>query len=104
MNKLIISAIVLALTSFATISNATPSGKVAQGITIRQEQEKVEIAVKDLPEAVRNALASDTYKDWQVSKAFVVSGENNTKYYQIDLTKGEEAVSVNLDKEGKTIL
>lgn len=102
MKKLIISAIALTVASFATVSATTflPASAIVYS---QQQQEKVEVAPKDLPEAVRTALTSDTYTGWEISKAYQVTGENNNRYYQIDLTKGEETMSVNLDAEGQKI-
>lgn len=102
MKKLVISAIALAITSFAAVNAATVSEPTATAIVYTQ-QDKVEVPVKDLPEAVKTALATDTYSGWEVSKAYIVTGENNVQYYQIDLTKGEETSSVNLGADGKKI-
>jgi hypothetical protein len=102
MNKLVITAIALTITSFAAVDAANVTRPATSSIVYTQ-QEKVEVPVKDLPEAVKRTLATETYSGWEVSKAYLVTRENNVQYYQIDLTKGEETSSVNLDADGKKI-
>lgn len=102
MTKQVIAAIALTISSFAAVNAATISEPTAATIVYTQ-QEKVEVPVKDLPEAVKTTLATDAYSGWEVSKAYLVTGEDNVRYYQIDLIKGEETSSVNLDADGKKI-
>lgn len=102
MKKLVITAIALTITSFAAVNATTTPAPTATAMVYTQ-QEKVEVPVKDLPEAVKTTLATDTYSGWEVSKAYIVTGANNVQHYQIDLIKGEETSSVNLDADGKKI-
>lgn len=100
MKKLIMS---LAVASIATLSFAhTPDNNTAPTV-ISQSQDKVEVKPEDLPEPVKATLAAAPYSEWKAEKAYLVPGENETKYYEINLSKGEETATVKLDKDGKVI-
>ncbi|WP_192579177.1 hypothetical protein [Dyadobacter aurulentus] len=67
------------------------------------QQEKVAVRPEDLPEPVKSALANDGYADWKVAGAYLVTKENNSQYYEINLKKGDESSTVNLDKYGRKV-
>ncbi|MCE7058465.1 hypothetical protein [Dyadobacter sp. CY343] len=100
MRKLIFATI-LALLAICNL----PSGKLraANLPHIPIAQEKVAVRPEDLPEAVKSTLASDDYAEWKVSSAYIVKRDNNAQYYEINLKKGEESLTVNLDKYGRKV-
>ncbi|TLU98738.1 hypothetical protein [Dyadobacter luticola] len=64
--------------------------------------DKVAVRPEDLPEAVKSALSSN-YSEWKVSSAYLVTKEDNSQYYEVNLKKTEESTTVNLDKYGKKL-
>lgn len=100
MKNVIVSAFALALVSFATVQAKNPAEPT---IVVIGVQEKVAVKPEDLPEAVKTALAGDTYKGWEVTGAFLITKEDKTQYFEIAVKKGEETATVNLDKDGKKV-
>lgn len=94
------SVALLATFSFA---NAAIQNSIAPATVITASQDKVEVKPEDLPEAVKTALAAAPYNEWKVEKAYLVPGENESKHFEISLSKGEEMNTVKLDKDGKVI-
>jgi hypothetical protein len=68
---------------------------------VSAQDQQVEVAVENLPAAVRQTLSSDTYKDWTVSKAFHVTGAS--EHYVIHLNAGERENKIKLDKDGNVV-
>jgi hypothetical protein len=62
-------------------------------------QEKKEIKVVDLPQAVKNTIAAD-YKEWIISKAYVFEA---TTEYEVEFTKEGQTKTVKFDKNGNVI-
>lgn len=91
------------LLSVLFVGTSTLSAYAAynQQINIQIEQdEKVKISNEELPEAVKTALQSESYKDWTISAAYYTK---STEQYEVELKKGEETKTVKLDKDGKVI-
>lgn len=103
MKKLVISAVMLVVGSIASVNATAPLSFVQVAGYQMAGQERVEIKPEDLPEAVRNTLAGDSYKDWTVSKAFSVTDDKGAHYYEVALAKGQETSTVKLDKDGKVL-
>lgn len=101
MKKLMISMGVALLATF-TFANAN-SIKHTPETVISVNQDKVEVKPEDLPEAVRATLGAAPYNEWKIEKAYQVPGENESQYFEINLSKGEETSTVKLDKDGKVI-
>lgn len=93
--QIFLSAVLLGACSLVANAQTQP---VAQAKTESAVQEKKEIKSGELPEAVKKTLASDTYKGWDVSKAYVVKD-----LYEVELKKGTEAKTAKFDKEGKEV-
>ncbi len=96
---------VMAMVSF-TVINAAPVKQVNSAAVTQlsgTDQDKVEVKPEDLPEAVKTTLASEPYNEWKVEKAYAVTTEDGKSYYEINLSKGEETATVNLDKDGKKV-
>lgn len=88
---------------FPSIPQAGETATALHSSYVQTIPEKVEVPVNDLPEAIKTTLISDAYKGWEISKAYIITDGNDTRYYTIDLIKGEETMSVNLDSEGREI-
>ncbi len=93
----------VAMMAAFSFANATTNKMITPAIEIRTAQDKVEVKPEDLPEAVKATLAAAPYNEWKVEKAYSVPGENETTYFEISLSKGEDTATVNLDKDGKVI-
>lgn len=94
---------VLVLLTAATLCLvAVDSNVFAQALTDTQQQtdEKVAIKIDELPEAVKTALASDSYKGWAAESAV----HNKTKnVYEITVKKDAETKVLTFDKDGKAV-
>lgn len=93
---------VAVLASASFVNASTPSFNISPA-SITASQEKVEVKPEELPDAVKSALAAEPYSEWQVQKAFLVPGENDTQVYELALVKGEETSAVKFDQSGKVI-
>ncbi|NIJ55878.1 hypothetical protein [Dyadobacter arcticus] len=98
MKRTILAIALLALTGSAL------SAKPLQAYLISQynDADKVAVRPEDLPEALKSTLAAE-YPEWKVSSAFLVIRENNAQYYEVNIKKGEESTTLNLDKYGKKL-
>ena len=85
--------------------SALQTGQVSASHILVQinAQSKVAVRPEDLPEAVKSTLASDDYADWKVTNAYLVTRENSTQYFEVNLKKGEESLTVNIDKYGRKV-
>jgi hypothetical protein len=66
------------------------------------EQSKVAVRPEDLPEAVKSTLAG-SYSEWKVTSAYLVTRDDNSQYYELNIKRAEETSTINLDKYGKKI-
>lgn len=66
-------------------------------------QDKVAVRPEDLPEAVKSTLAGDAYSGWRVESAFLITKEDNSQFFEVNLQKGEESMKAFIDKYGKKI-
>lgn len=67
-------------------------------VSVFDDNTKTAVKVDELPEAVKKTLASDAYKGWTASEAYLVKGEK--EYYEIILKKEAEVKTVKLNKDG----
>lgn len=102
MKKLILSAAILAFAGFSTIEAYAYHPTIAISYNI-QDTTKTPVKLEELPEAVKKVLASDEFKEWTPSAAFLVKTDKGAEYYQIDVKNGEKAGSLNVDKDGKAV-
>jgi hypothetical protein len=66
--------------------------------------EKTEIKSTDLPQAVRDVLASSDYRGWRTEEnAYLVRTKDGSQFYKITLRNAEtnETKTVKLDRDGK---
>jgi hypothetical protein len=102
MKKVLFLALGSALTfGFNTVAQAAPTNNmiIAAEDAAKDQKEKIEVAA--LPEAVKKALASDTYKDIKVESAFLIKGEKAT--YEIVGKKGDTDVTLRFDEAGNVL-
>ncbi len=90
----LIAFILLSLIYTTTFAQEEQVAKVVQ-------QERAEIHLDQLPEAIAKALATD-YKGYSVGKVFT-SSKNGQYIYSIQLFKDGEAIEVDYNAEGKVI-
>ncbi len=65
------------------------------------EQEKVEVQISELPEAVTKTLG-EQFAEYTAEKAYKTMQEEKEVYY-VKLVKGEEYVKILIDAEGNII-
>jgi hypothetical protein len=68
--------------------------------------EKTEINAADLPQAIRDVLASSDYRGWRAEeKAHLVKKEDGKEFYKITLKNAAsgETKTIKMDKDGKEI-
>ena len=72
------------------------------GILGADEARRIEISVKDLPQAVKQSLAKDQYKNLTAQSAWYV--KDDSEFYQVELRKQDGSTTrVQFDKEGKKV-
>ena len=97
MRNLIIGAVFSAFIQLAPFDHI-PADRHNSATSI---QKKVSVRPEDLPEAVGSALAGNGYAEWKVSSAYLITKDDSSQYYEINLRRGEETATLNLDKYGK---
>lgn len=97
MKKVFLTAAVL-LGGLSTFASSTIVNAPEEGIVIAVQEEYKEINVEDLPQAVKDALATD-YESATLDKAYV----SDKQEYKLDITIEETSSSVYIDKDGNWI-
>jgi len=65
------------------------------------QEEKREVKLDELPDAVKQTLTADIFKEWVPSTAFHITGEK--EYYHIEVKKGEEVRNIKIGADGKVV-
>ncbi|MCF0073708.1 hypothetical protein LZD49_24730 [Dyadobacter sp. CY261] len=97
-----ITPIAIALLLLAAITNVDAARQSSTYIVVVAEQSKVTVRPEDLPEPVKSTLAG-SYSEWKVTSAYLVTRDDNSQYYEINIKRAEETSTLNLDKYGKKI-
>jgi len=97
--KKVIFAIVAGVMSFSAV-NVASAQRVTTPVSQDQADEKVKIKVEELPDAIKNALASDSYKGWSADAAFYNKTKDN---YEVQVKKGTETKTLKFSKDGSII-
>ncbi|SEI64703.1 hypothetical protein SAMN05216327_10331 [Dyadobacter sp. SG02] len=97
-----ITPIAIALLLAAVTPDAEAFVQSSTNATVIAEQSKVAVRPEDLPEAVKSTL-SGSYAEWKVTSAYLVTRDDNSQYYEINIKRSEETSTLNLDKYGKKI-
>ncbi|MBK0383885.1 hypothetical protein I5M32_13030 [Pedobacter sp. SD-b] len=99
MKKIILSAALLAFVGLATVQ----AGELKQSSAIVNTVDSTKstpVKLEDLPAPVKATLASDAYKDWTPTEAFMVVEEGGKSYYQVNVKKEEKTGSVKINADG----
>jgi hypothetical protein len=96
------------ITGLVLIAFASFAVPIAEGVTssfgyMQTGQGKVAVRPEDLPESIKSTLSGDDYAEWKVTSAYLVTKENNSQYYEVNLKKGEETTTINFDKYGRKV-
>ena len=94
-------ALVFAATASVNAQTVASAAPVATATEVKAD-DKTPVKPEALPEGIQKALASDAYKGWTLSEAFLVK-EGGKEYYELNLKNGDQANTVKLDKDGKNI-
>ncbi|MDY7394797.1 hypothetical protein UMM65_06060 [Aureibaculum sp. 2210JD6-5] len=93
----------VAFAVMSLVSTATFAQEVEETVVeaVAQQEEKVEIQVSELPEAVTAALAAD-FADYSADKAYKTTKDEQEVYWVV-LSKEDANIKVLFDAEGKVI-
>lgn len=97
-----IAPITIALLLATVTPDVDASVQSSSNTTVIAEQSKVAVRPEDLPEAVKSTL-SGSYSEWKVTSAYLVTKDDNSQYYEVNIKRAEETSTLNLDKYGKKI-
>lgn len=97
-----ITPITFALLLAAITPDVDASVQSSTNMTVIAGQSKVAVRPEDLPEAVKSTL-SGSYAEWKVTSAYLVTRDDNSQYYEVNIKRAEETSTLNLDKYGKKI-
>jgi carboxypeptidase C (cathepsin A) len=108
MKKITFLAAAIALIGMTSVdANAqTATDAQQQTPTTQQQDNKEKVTQEQLPEPVKTALTSDTYKDWTVGDIYKVApaeGQADAKVvYEVTMTNAQgQTGALRLDEEGK---
>jgi len=90
-------ALTIAIGTTAFAFNFTNNDSVIE----KPVQDKVEIAISDLPSAISDLLSKD-FDGYVVDKAFTSEKDGSTVYY-VDLSKDGQVVTILFDENGNVI-
>ncbi len=100
MKKLILSAAFFAFAGVASVQASNIPASIQ--IVVQDSVIKTPIKLEELPDAVKNALQSEPYKDWTPTAAFSVK-DGDKSYFQVDVRKEEETSSLKFTADGKPV-
>ncbi|TDE15433.1 hypothetical protein [Dyadobacter psychrotolerans] len=106
MKKLITSALAITLISFVSVEAITPEGGsnvVAEHNVSVNLQEKVSVKPENLPEGVKKTVKGEAFAGWKIISAFLVTAEDKSQYYELNVKNGSESARVKLDKNGNNV-
>lgn len=67
-----------------------------------QAEERSEVKLENLPDAVKNTLTADVFKEWVPTLAYLVKADNK-EFYHIEVKNGEEIRSIKIGNDGKVV-
>jgi len=97
-------SLVFAFVVFALVSTTTFAQEGMEAATqdvAEAVQEKTEVKVSELPEAVTKTLTEE-FSDFTADKAYKAT-ENEKEVYYINLVKEDEALTVIIDADGNVV-
>jgi hypothetical protein len=108
MKKLML-ALLLMIGGIAVVNAQDTTNMQTQNPTVTQDQDRTQIQVSELPEAVQTALASQDYSGWTVATAYRTTQKDTSdetksmEVYAVELKNGAEVKTVKFDKDGNRI-
>lgn len=102
MKKLIVSLFTVATLGFATAGVYANIASSDVMVSISQEEDKTEVAAKDLPEAVKEGWAKSNYQNEKVEKIFKVKS-SGVEYFEFIVVTASGKVAVHLDNTGNVL-
>ncbi|GEM_PF-2207593 len=66
-----------------------------------QQEQRQEVKLDALPDAVKQTLTADIFKEWVPTTAYHVTG--GSEYYHIEVKNGEEIRNIKIGTDGKVI-
>ena len=106
MKKLITSAVAITLISFVSAQAMTPERSlnvVAKYNVSVYLQEKVSVKPENLPEGIKKTVKGEAFAGWKIISAFLVTAEDKSQYYELNVKNGSESARVKLDKNGNNV-
>lgn len=103
MKKVLVAvAVVMGLGSSVAFAQVGKDSTTVETVAQNPQDEFTKIEVKDLPEAVTQAIAK-TYEGSSIKEAFVAEKESGKAYKVIVTTKDAEDVTVLMNEKGEVI-
>ncbi len=110
MKKLFAPALCLGLLLTSAVSLASVNSLPGVYTPAADDDKRQAIKPEELPEPIKKTLATDTYKDWTVKEASLVSrhpspetmatADAGASYYEVTLTKDKENKIFKFHKDG----
>lgn len=82
------------------VSTTTYAQEVTKEV-VKKQQEKVEVQISELPEAITKTLKAE-FADLKADKAYKFEKEGKTLFY-VKLKNADKHIKVTLDAEGKVL-
>lgn len=103
MLKLLLTFLFACVGTVATIAqDASSVATPAPSTDYQKDKDKQQIAIGDLPEAIRASLTREDYIGWTVGNAFKKEKGGKIVYF-VELNKGTEKRELKFDAEGKKL-
>lgn len=83
-------------------TTTTPAQQSQEQAAPAAVENKAEVALNDLPDAVKQTLTADIFKEWVPANAYHVTG-GATEHYLIEVKKGEELRTIKIGTDGKVV-
>lgn len=107
MSVLVAAFALLGFTAVDAQAQTNPTQNAQQTQTAEQGQNKEKISPEDLPDAVKAAVVTDEYKEWQIGEVYKLkpAEDGEQVLYEVQFLKeGEqEPVLVRFDETGKKV-
>jgi hypothetical protein len=103
MKNFILSAAIFAFAGVSTVKANEIITPVSIAAAADSTANKVPVKLEELPEAVKNTLKANAYKEWTATTAFLITKEDKSTFYQVDVKKGTDVAYLQLSKDGAII-
>ena len=107
MKKLMLAAsLIFGGAAFANAQAQDQATTPAQTETTQdQDKDRQEVAISELPEAVKTSLESQDFAGWTVGTAYkkTDAAKDNMEIYIVELKRGTETKKVKFDKDGNKL-